>query len=89
VRHIISNGVEKGDKTGWIKQNICAIYLNDNTGFSNLIRGGDMRLLRLAVKQERWDLAAHTIVLATARQLKNGEKRNDRRSQAKKKNVKA
>jgi hypothetical protein len=58
--------------------------LNDNTGFSNLIRGGDMRLLRLAVKQERWDLAAHTIVLATARQLKNGEKRNDRRSQEKK-----
>jgi hypothetical protein len=33
-----------------------------------------MRLLRLAVKQQRWDLAAHTIVLATARQLKNGRK---------------
>ena len=48
-----------------------------------------MRLLRLAVKQERWDLAACTIVLATARQLKNGEKRNDRRSQTKKKNAKA
>lgn len=48
-----------------------------------------MRLLRLAVKQQRWDLAACTIVLATARQLKNGEKRNDRRSQAKKKNTEA
>lgn len=35
-----------------------------------------MRLLRLAVKKGRWDLAAHTIVLATARQLKNGEKPN-------------
>ena len=43
-----------------------------------------MRLLRLAVKKERWDLAAHTIVLATAQQLKNGEKRNDKRSKAKK-----
>lgn len=43
-----------------------------------------MRLLRLAVKKERWDLAAHTIVLATARQLKNGGKLNDKRSKAKK-----
>ena len=33
-----------------------------------------MKLLRLAVKKERWDLAAHTIVLATARRLKEGEK---------------
>ena len=48
-----------------------------------------MRLLRLAVKQERWDLAACTIVLATARQLKNGEKRNDRRSQRKRAKSKA
>jgi hypothetical protein len=43
-----------------------------------------MRLLRLAVKKERWDLAAHTIVLATARQLRNGEKPNGKRSKAKK-----
>ncbi len=47
-----------------------------------------MRLLRLAVKKERWDLAAHTIVLATARQLKNGEKRDGKGSQAKKANAK-
>ena len=33
-----------------------------------------MRLLRLAVETQRWDLAAHTIVLATARVLKNGDK---------------
>ncbi len=33
-----------------------------------------MRLLRLAVKNKRWDLAAHTIVLATASVLKNGDK---------------
>jgi len=39
-----------------------------------------MRLLRLAVKNGRWDLAAHTIVLATARQLKNGEKPHAKRS---------
>jgi hypothetical protein len=37
-----------------------------------------MRLLRSAVETQRWDLAAHTIVLATARQLKNGGKSNDK-----------
>ncbi len=30
-----------------------------------------MRLLRLAVEKQRWDLAAHTIVLATAKLLSN------------------
>jgi len=30
-----------------------------------------MRLLRLAVEKQRWDLAAHTIVLATAKLLNN------------------
>lgn len=30
-----------------------------------------MRLLRLAVENQRWDLAAHTIVFATARLLNN------------------
>ena len=33
-----------------------------------------MRLLRLAVEKQRWDLAAHTIVLVAARQMKNGRK---------------
>ena len=33
-----------------------------------------MRLLRLAVENQRWDLAAHTIVLATARILNKGVK---------------
>ena len=33
-----------------------------------------MRLLRIAVEKKRWDLAAHTIVLATASVLKNGDK---------------
>jgi len=33
-----------------------------------------MRLLRIAVAKKRWDLAAHTIVLATASVLKNGDK---------------
>jgi len=32
-----------------------------------------MSLLRLAVKNQRWDLAAHTIVLATVRALNKGE----------------
>jgi hypothetical protein len=31
-----------------------------------------MRLLRLAVEKQRWDLVAHTIVLATARTLNKG-----------------
>ena len=35
-----------------------------------------MRILKLAVKSQRWDLAAHTIVLATAKRLKIGEKVN-------------
>ena len=33
-----------------------------------------MRLLRLAVEKQRWDLAAHTIVLATAKILNKGDK---------------
>ena len=36
-----------------------------------------MRLLRVAVENQRWDLAAHTIVLATAKVLKNGDKPHD------------
>ena len=33
-----------------------------------------MRLLRLAVEKQRWDLAAHTIVLVTARVLNKGDR---------------
>jgi len=44
-----------------------------------------MRLLRLAVETQRWDLAAHTIVLATATVLKNGERPNATKSREKKK----
>jgi hypothetical protein len=33
-----------------------------------------MRLLRVAVENKRWDLAAHTIILATATVLSNGNK---------------
>jgi len=43
-----------------------------------------MRLLRLAVENQRWDLAAHTIILAAARVLKNGDKPNAVRSKEKK-----
>ena len=42
-----------------------------------------MRLLRLAVETQRWDLAAHTIVLATARLLRDGDKPNARKSKEK------
>ncbi len=45
-----------------------------------------MRLLRLAVERQRWDLAAHTIVLATASvlKLKDGEKPHASKSSRKK-----
>jgi hypothetical protein len=36
-----------------------------------------MRLLRVAVENKRWDLAAHTIILATATILNNGNKTVD------------
>jgi hypothetical protein len=47
-----------------------------------------MRLLRLAVEIQRWDLAAHTIVLASARVLKEGERPHGGKSQTKKKRPK-
>ncbi|MFC1969435.1 hypothetical protein ACFLVF_02975 [Chloroflexota bacterium] len=43
-----------------------------------------MRLLKLAVEIRRWDLAAHTIVLATAKLLNNGEKPDAGRGKEKK-----
>ena len=43
-----------------------------------------MRLLRLAVETRRWDLAAHTIVFATASRLNNGEKPDANKSKEKK-----
>ena len=46
-----------------------------------------MRLLKLAVEKQRWDLAAHTIVLATARLLKNGDKPYASRSKEKKRST--
>lgn len=47
-----------------------------------------MRLLKLAVKNQRWDLAAHTIVLATAKILQEGDKPDANRSQQKTKCLK-
>ncbi len=38
-----------------------------------------MKLLRLAIKSERWDLAAHTIVLEAAKQLEKGEKQMEKK----------
>jgi hypothetical protein len=43
-----------------------------------------MRILKLAVKSQRWDLAAHTIVLATARQLDKGREPNAKGKKEKK-----
>ncbi len=47
-----------------------------------------MRLLRLAVEKQRWDLAAHTIVLVTARLLNKGEKPHATGSEKKKRRPK-
>jgi len=47
-----------------------------------------MRLLRLAVEIQRWDLAAHTIVWATARLLKNGDRPYVSKSKEKKRRPK-
>jgi len=43
-----------------------------------------MRLLRLAVENQRWDLAAHTIVLATAKLLKTEPHKSNQRGGDKK-----
>ena len=47
-----------------------------------------MRLLRLAVENQRWDLAAHTIILATARLLNKGDKPHANKSKEKKRRSK-
>jgi hypothetical protein len=43
-----------------------------------------MSLLQFAVKNQRWDLAAHTIVLAAVRVLNRGVKQDDRNLKTKK-----
>jgi len=47
-----------------------------------------MRLLRLAVENQRWDLAAHTIVWATAKVLNDGDKPHASKSKEKKRRPK-
>ena len=47
-----------------------------------------MRLLRLAVEIKRWDLAAHTIVLASAKVLRNGDRPDAGKTKAKKRRPK-
>ena len=47
-----------------------------------------MRLLRLAVETRRWDLAACTIVLATARILNNGDRLHAGKSREKRESAK-
>ena len=47
-----------------------------------------MKLLQLAIAEQRWDLAAHTIVLASARLLNHGEKPNGARREKKKRRPK-
>ena len=47
-----------------------------------------MRLLRLAIENQRWDLAAHTIIFATAKVLNNGDKLHASKSRQKKRRSK-
>ena len=42
-----------------------------------------MRLLKLAVKSQRWDLVAHTIVFATAMILNKGDRPDASKSEQK------
>ena len=48
-----------------------------------------MRLLRLAVEKQRWDLAAHTIVLVAAKLLNNEEKPHASKRETKKRRPEA
>ena len=43
-----------------------------------------MKLLKTALRKEKWDLAAHIIVLATVRVLNQGVKPDGRKSKAEK-----
>ena len=56
--------------------------------FFGYVKEGAMRLLRIAVEKQRWDLAAHTIVLATAKLLNNGDRPYGSRSKEKKRRPK-
>jgi len=47
-----------------------------------------MRLLKLAIERQRWDLAVHTITLATAKVLSNGSKSHAKKSREKKRRSK-
>ena len=47
-----------------------------------------MKLLRLAIESRRWDLAAHTIIFATARLLNDGEKPHAKKSRREKRRPK-
>jgi hypothetical protein len=47
-----------------------------------------MRVLKLAKKSERWDLAAHVIVLAAVEQLENGRQKDGREKKAKRRRTK-
>jgi hypothetical protein len=42
-----------------------------------------MRLLKTALRKEKWDLAAHVIILATVRVLNQGVKPDGRENQKK------
>lgn len=48
-----------------------------------------MKLLKLAVEKQRWDLAAHTIVLAAARTLNKGDRLHGIRNTPKNKRIKS
>jgi hypothetical protein len=65
------------DKNPWLKTNKCAIII--------VKKGvGAMNLLKYALKKERWDLAAHVIVLAALKTLNQGVKPDGRKAKTKK-----
>jgi hypothetical protein len=51
-------------------------------------KGGKMKVLKLAIKHERWDLAAHVIVLETALRLGKEGKQDGGKTQEEKRSTK-
>jgi hypothetical protein len=68
-------------KPPWSIQNICAIIFPEKGGIA-------MNLLKYAVKKERWDLAAHVIVLAALKTLNQGVKPDGRKTDTRKRRPK-
>jgi hypothetical protein len=69
------NACKKRDKIRWQKQKICSIMK-----VPDHVKEAGMSSLKRAVTNQRWDLAAYTIVLASARVVREGGIRGKKKS---------